>query len=505
MHVLEEPRRLSESLLWRLTTQFYERQGAAAWTDGVVPSGISCNAFIANAYAQIIVGYLQDVGEEREGARVADTAVTVLELGAGAGDFGFLVVRAALDAVAAHGPGFSGSRFRYVMTDVAESNVHGWMANPRVRALVDAGIMDLAVLDVTAPAAARSLVSGKSLPEIINGDPVVMIANYVFDSSIIDAFRVEAGKLFEVKVGLELREEVVEVVGSSELFRKLHFKQQMAPITWPYYPEPIFDSIINSYASDLNEATLLFPVAALRCIDAVRALAQGNLLLLLSDKARSSVAHLEGHKGLSLTLTGTFSSTVNVDAFARWFAAQGGTVKMPMPAQEHFDTFGLLFGKIGEHGATEAAFEKHVRSFGPAAYWGIAREIMNTNPRLGPRAMLGLLALSRYDPYFIMRTEDSLLDAIGKSKAEEKEQFVAALEKSLERIYSDDRDVFFTLGRLFQRLGEERRALTCYAESIRKHGKRSSIFYNMSVCHGELGNRDEALDWFRQAVELTNS
>jgi tetratricopeptide (TPR) repeat protein len=60
------------------------------------------------------------------------------------------------------------------------------------------------------------------------------------------------------------------------------------------------------------------------------------------------------------------------------------------------------------------------------------------------------------------------------------------------------------VGRLFQRLGEARRTLNCYAESIKEHGKRAAITYNLPVCQGELGNRAEALDCFRQAVELTN-
>jgi hypothetical protein len=97
--------------------------------------------------------------------------VTVLELEAGSGQFGFLLARALMDAVVDDEPGAL-PRFRYLMTDVGENNVRSWMTHPRLKPLVETGLMEFAVLDAGAPADARLVLSGKSMAETLGGDPV---------------------------------------------------------------------------------------------------------------------------------------------------------------------------------------------------------------------------------------------------------------------------------------------------------------------------------------------
>src|SRR5436309_14545098 len=58
--VLEEPRPLSQSLLWKIQRNFFKQQGAAAWGEHIVPFYITTNPFIANAYAQVVLGFLRD-------------------------------------------------------------------------------------------------------------------------------------------------------------------------------------------------------------------------------------------------------------------------------------------------------------------------------------------------------------------------------------------------------------------------------------------------------------
>lgn len=58
--VLEPPTRLSSSVLWRLMDEFYSRQGASAWQNGVVPSFITSNMFIARTYAKLALAFWAD-------------------------------------------------------------------------------------------------------------------------------------------------------------------------------------------------------------------------------------------------------------------------------------------------------------------------------------------------------------------------------------------------------------------------------------------------------------
>ena len=88
----------SKSVLWEQMRRFYESQGVEAWSSGIVPFFITCNAFIAKSYAKCIHAYLCDL--LAQGALDASEPVVILELGVGSGKFSFLVVKALLERFA---------------------------------------------------------------------------------------------------------------------------------------------------------------------------------------------------------------------------------------------------------------------------------------------------------------------------------------------------------------------------------------------------------------------
>jgi hypothetical protein len=61
---MESRQRLSRSAIWSLQRRFYEREGAAAWSaGGGLPHYITCNPYIARAYARVVVGFFQDMAD----------------------------------------------------------------------------------------------------------------------------------------------------------------------------------------------------------------------------------------------------------------------------------------------------------------------------------------------------------------------------------------------------------------------------------------------------------
>src|SRR5687767_11731598 len=86
--MLEEGVRLSHSRLWRLQRAFFEQHGIEAWTQGTVPHYITCNTFIADAYAKVVRAYLG------EAARSDDASpIHIVELGAGSGRFAWYFLK----------------------------------------------------------------------------------------------------------------------------------------------------------------------------------------------------------------------------------------------------------------------------------------------------------------------------------------------------------------------------------------------------------------------------
>ena len=57
---LEEPTALSESVLWSLQREYYQRKGIQAWSGGVVPDMITTNAVMGAAYARMVAAFLRE-------------------------------------------------------------------------------------------------------------------------------------------------------------------------------------------------------------------------------------------------------------------------------------------------------------------------------------------------------------------------------------------------------------------------------------------------------------
>src|SRR5579862_7065863 len=89
-HLLERGQRLSESMLWLLQRGMYNDRGIRAWFHGNVPQTITTSPYIARAYAHVVLGYLRDMRAELDPAE----PVSIVELGAGSGRFGYRFVNA---------------------------------------------------------------------------------------------------------------------------------------------------------------------------------------------------------------------------------------------------------------------------------------------------------------------------------------------------------------------------------------------------------------------------
>ena len=80
--------RLSHSHLWQSQKEYFIQHGVEAWRQNIVPSYVKTNPFIAQAYAQVVFGYLDDILQQNPDGDL-DQSFYILELGAGSGRFAF--------------------------------------------------------------------------------------------------------------------------------------------------------------------------------------------------------------------------------------------------------------------------------------------------------------------------------------------------------------------------------------------------------------------------------
>ncbi|NGZ06546.1 MAG: hypothetical protein G8237_09330 [Magnetococcales bacterium] len=488
-------------MYWQLQAEYFRQEGRSAWSSGAVPFRGTSNPFIAHVYAQIILGFLHDFA--RSDRKKSAQPVTILELGAGPGRFGFLLLRALHQAIHQAGVGKL-PRFQYVMTDLADANVQSWLTHPRLQPFFESGMLDVATLDVAALDACRLYHSGHSLESCLGGAPVIVIANYLFDVLVHDAFRVEAGKLHEVRVGLEQVEaETGHSDNPSTLFRQLRFRQENEPIELPYYVEAGFDAILNDYVSTLRSATFLFPVVGLRCLERLRHWSGGCMLLMVSDKARIRAEQLEGRTGLSMAFSGSLTTTVNLDAVARWVGHRGGTTLAPLVPDKGFDTYLFGIGLPKEGRATRWAYQRHVVEFGPRAWLDLVSDAVRRTEPWSMKALLAHLRLSHADPELLVRLEEPLVTAMAEAGDQERAMLVHLLHQAWDNHFAIGAggDPAFVIGRLLRRLKLPEQALHYYRLSQAERGAAPACDLHMGLCWEMLGEHAQAIHHHRLALE----
>ncbi len=149
---LETNCRLSQSVLWQLQRNYFERQGIEAWNSGAVPHHITSSPFITDAYARIVFGFLRDCAavSRQDNSSVAKPAdsrpLYIVELGSGSGRFAYLFLRKLLDLY--RSSVLKNFQIKYVMTDLAERNLEYWRTHSWLQSLVEEGLLDFARFDV---------------------------------------------------------------------------------------------------------------------------------------------------------------------------------------------------------------------------------------------------------------------------------------------------------------------------------------------------------------------
>ena len=390
--LLEQKRRLSQSRIWQWQRRYYTSEGAAAWQRGTVPHYVTSNAFIAAAYAQVVLGFLRDVPRQPGAAADATQPLYIVELGAGVGRFAYHFVTQ-LAPLLARAP-FAVPPIRYVLTDLAEANVQYYRSHPRLQPLFDAGLLDCARFDVEADTELQLRHSGVTLSPGSLKQPLLCIANYVFDSVPQDAFFVENGRLHESLLWLQVDTPVLDL-DDPALLSRVEIEIEHLPVSGPYYSDETWERILQSYVRPGERGELVFPCAALLCLSRLRALASCGLLLLSADKgAYAADDVLSPMPGWSVH--GSCSLSVNYHAIAEWTRAQGGQCMHRQSRESGLSLNAFAFG-LPELGETRLAFDAHLSSGGPGDLFLLKKFLENHYDSLSLEQTLSLLRLAAFD------------------------------------------------------------------------------------------------------------
>ena len=492
--ILEQHERLSQSVLWDLLRQFYERRGADAWTSGVLPHYATNNPRIADAYAEVVVAWLR----EHASSRSAERPVHVIELGCGAGRFAFLFLRAL-----AQGGRLEQARIRYVATDVSQRNLDFLRGHPAARDLFDAGVLDVARFDAVRDESLTMQISGTRLEPNERGGPLVLLSNYCFDSLPQDLFLLRDGQLFEMLAKVDTN--AGNGPEPEPAIKGLHLSFEPRRAAPEYYAETELDDVLRGYRSSGLNGSLLFPSGALRCLRNVERIAGGPVLLVASDKGQLTPRFAIQDVAPDMEMHGDtcFSMMVNFDAIAEYARRRGGDMLVPSHGAGALYTVVATLGHQLEQTEVQAAFERALEKSGPDDFLYLAQRIGEQSHSLDFGEALAFVRFSGGDPQVWNTCSMSLIKQAARSPAELRAELRTVARLGWRNYYdlNEPFDVALTIGSALHEIGDHEDAIPFLEQSCRSRASAASLF-QIGRCLLALKQRRSAIDHLERALAM---
>lgn len=495
--ILETEVPLSQSVIWRLQREFYARRGLKAWTEDSVPSYITNNPFIAEVYAGIVAAFIDDcIDNGHQGALPfsPQNPLRIVDLGAGTGKFAylFLLKLTALLQEKRIAPEI----VRYSMADCSPDLLTHWKANPYLARFSASGILEFELLQAGEENASPARGSGASQTKQSSG-PLVVIANYVFDSLPQGAFVITENKIAEALITTSANS---SADGIPPPLGALHLSFTNAAVPQQRYADKIWNSILEHYRRSLPAATVFFPTTALNLLLQLATSSDGRMLVLAADKGltrEESLTLRQGAPELEFHASGQcFSAVVNFDAIARYFWSVGGEAFLP---QKHFSSLSvcafLQHAPEQQFPATRGAYREAADAFGPDDLFTLMDWLDSRLNDVSIAQALAILRLTRWDPTALLRLFPVIAPKLRHAVAERNDLRDAIL-KTLGNYYPvspGDNALAFNCGVVLLELRFFREALELFKTSERVLGRSAATSYNLGLCAVGLGRTEESL------------
>lgn len=494
---LESNKKFSESMLWQLQRDYYDKEGIDAWASNV-PFYITSNPFIGQCYAQLSIRFIQDWCQQNPDA--TQHPFYILELGTGPGQFSFYVLKQLQYLKEALN--MQHIKICYVMTDFTKSNVEFWQQHQQLQPFVQQGLLDFAVYDVENDEQITLLETGTVLKAKMLNNPMIVYANYLFDSVINDIFHIKDNEIQESFITLKTDSNNIDQ-GKPKNGKKIKIEFNEQPITSSHYPTSAFNDLLDEYKRDLNETRILFPIGSLRTISHLQSFSNGKLFLLSSDKGNALDDEIDDNLEPELDYHGSFSVMVNYNAIARYFKACHGDSFYQSQRDAIISTafgFGFKFEKMTE---TNLALQQLITDFSPADYFNLYEHIEKNNNKCELDMLASFLNLSGWDPGVFDIIDARISDLVADAEQEIIEFLADNLHKVADNFYyvPGCNDTLFDLGVFYHETEDYKQALKYYNQSRQYFTPEWEVLFNSGYCAFELENYQEALTFFEQALQ----
>jgi tetratricopeptide (TPR) repeat protein len=509
LQILDTDKRLSETSLWRIQEEYFEREGFSAWD--VVPFYTTSRTPFCDLYVEMAIAVLLDLADHLD----KDAPLYFLEIGGGLGCFAYRFLKALLVRCARYAK-LKDLKIRYVLTDFTPKNVGHFLKMNRLKSLIDSNILDVAVFRPSQEETIKLLRSGETLSAGSMRNPLITIANYFFDSIPHDAYRVLDGRLSETRFTVTRSARDCDLNAPLQV-QDLRMLERYFECPANFYGDNALDSILEFYRDNLKEASVIFPTGAFRAISNLLRLSNDQLVLFTIDKGFTTLNsnQIKGLWKQEFSKHGSFSFQVNFDAIARYFAALGG--QSFMEAGDHFglctNANVLLKGKNIALDHFGDVFAESVSRRDLANSLFNIEEVLYKSTLLGSferskiAIFLSILQVYSFEPFVFGFVLDKMFDELEpelvNAKVEQKEEVLTALELVWNNIYhikghSIELDNVF---RCYVALDRFEDCFRVAQEALNAFGPVGTILDHLALSCESMGKLDLAYQYFHRAVE----
>ena len=484
----------SESKIWAAQRHYYHTQGIEAWAEQV-PFYVTSNPVIADHYAKMIVLFFQDYLLKNPSSE--KQTFYLVELGAGTGQFSYYVVKRILDLLSLWG--LEHVSFCYVITDFTQTNIDHWRHHNCLEPLIERGVLDFATFDLENDTYLRLQCSNVCLSENTVSTPLTGIANYLFDSVVMDVFRVQNKKIQESLVNISVDPKHVNT-GDVD-WSKVDFDYSNQDISEHYYQHAVLDQVLAQYAEHLQDTYVQFPIGSLRGLESLSAISNGQMFLLSSDKGYVSLNELDDLEQPSLAFHGSFSTMVNFHAIAEFFRLQNGDAFL----QEEYDAFATGAFSLGFDFASmptlNAMLKQTIGGFSPGHFFHLYEHFDKTVKSASLETIVSMLNFTFWDPAIFDLASDRISDLLDDADDDVVQYLLRKLPLIADQFYfvPGANDVLFDVAVVYQEMGQYDQAIIYFKQSLKYYPATYEFHFNMGYCHLELKQYDVALEEFRKA------
>jgi tetratricopeptide (TPR) repeat protein len=490
--ILGPEARLSECKLWQLHEEYYARMGVSAW-DGMVPNFITSSAYIAEAYAEMIVAFLQDYYSHL----VLDEPVYIVEMATGVGRFSHLLIQE-LEKKLSLFSRLKLLKIRYIMTDFTESNVNYWRQHEKFQPFVAKGMLDFAVFRPEEETSIHLSVSGQTLSPGMIHNPLIGVANYFFDSIRQDVFQVNSERLFEGLVTLERKitdeQQMNTPVEFSEL--NVHYRYNELPDA-NYYDCMHWNGILEEYRREIQ------PIGGLRVIRNLQTLSNHNLVLLSSDKAYAAVEHMLLEPQHHFAVHGSFSYMVNYDAIGRYFKNSGGRYFSPKSWASSLMTVCCVQTRQPQCMLEHLNYYFDQKMDVPQPITSLT--LMLPEEANGLNHLLALMRLTLADPRIVAMLAKQVVDSLPKASVAQRHDLLQIMDMAWQKyfFFRGERNLPYWFAELYYHLNLQEKSLACLDEAMKGYDEYAWEYCFMKGrCYEKLNQWKMAEEHYKQALAL---